>query len=407
MQPPARDSGRIRLLARKEKAGVSKADLVVKGQGTVSVLLPASSTPVTIGFAPAGREVPSLGIDIDRDKVSLWYVDGGRRYELATKAQPGIGLNPENENLPYWLSLDSNNGRVRYGKGEMLRTLMLFEYSWEKTTLAALAEKGSGPLAFTKDLARVQVLPAEVIALELLPVPVNLDPSPFIVPSDAVTMESLSLNADSVIADLPAACQQLYATVAGRGMTITPPDFPDFPQAIQRSILTPGCICYQKLAEKDPQFGYLRVTIDGNLGDSPGQPYVLEIWPAGNGSPIHNHGRACAIIKVLHGQIQVSLFAALSPALQVPWKQVTFAAGDVTFLSPDYYQIHQLFNPLPKGEDFCATIQSYRYPDSDHAHYEYFDYIDGSTIQQFTPDSDWEYLEFKRLIRQEWDARPH
>jgi len=390
----------MRLLTHTAEAGSNTAALVVKGQGTASVLVAPEQKPFSIIFATDQQQQPTLGLDIDSQQVRLWYKDaGGQLHILDTK--PGVGLNPEGESQPYWLSLDTNNSRVRYGKGEMLRTLMLFEYSWAD----AVTPTQASPLAFTKDLAQVQVLPVEVLGLEILAIPVNLDPAPHIVPSDAVTLESLSLNTSSVIADLPPACQQLYATVAGRGITITPADFPEFPEAIQHSIVTPGCLCYEKLKEKDPIFGYLRVTIDGNLGDSPGQPYVLEIWPAGNGSPIHNHGRACAIIQVLFGKIQVSLFAALSPAITQPWGQVVFNAGDVTFLTPDYYQIHQLQNPLKKPDGlFCATIQSYRYPDSDHVHYEYFDYIEDGSIHQFTPDSDWTYLEFKALIQKEWQA---
>lgn len=34
-------------------------------------------------------------------------------------------------------------------------------------------------------------------------------------------------------------------------------------------------------------------------GDSPGVPYVLEIWPAGHFSPIHDHGDSNAVIKVV------------------------------------------------------------------------------------------------------------
>ena len=50
-----------------------------------------------------------------------------------------------------------------------------------------------------------------------------------------------------------------------------------------------------------------------------------------------------------------------------------------------------------------ATIQCYRYPNEDTVHYEYFDYLDDEQRRrQFMPDSDWDYLVFKELIRQEW-----
>jgi hypothetical protein len=40
----------------------------------------------------------------------------------------------------------------------------------------------------------------------------------------------------------------------------------------------------------DPHETYLRITLGHSLGKSPGIPYVLEIWPTSNYSPIHNHG---------------------------------------------------------------------------------------------------------------------
>lgn len=370
----------------------------VKGQGTVSVTT-TQNTPFSITIADPNDSNNALILWIEQDKVRLSYQD----TILAETSQRDIGLNPEHEIQPYWLSLDSNNGRVRYGKGEMLRALMLFEYSWPISNDGITIPEGDlSPQ--TKLMNQIQINNTTVNALQVLPIPVNLDPSPYIVPSAEVSLEKLSDNSVTVIADLPNACQRLYANVAGPSINLQPADFPDFAEAIQYSIITPNALCYNKLAEKDPIFGYLRITIDPNLGDSPGQPYVLEIWPAGNGSPIHDHGDACAVIKVLHGQIHVSWYAALSPQISQPWGSVTLSAGAVTFLTPDYYQIHQLQNPLPKGSEFCATIQCYRYEDSNTTHYEYFDYIEDDEIRRFDPDSDWTYLEFKRLIQEEWLA---
>ena len=210
-------------------------------------------------------------------------------------------------------------------------------------------------------------------------------------------------NLFSVAADLPQACQALYANVAGPAVTLRPADFTDFPEAINHSINTKGCLCFEELANKPKEFGYLRITMDPNMGDSPGSPFVLEIWPAGHGSPIHDHGDACAVIKVLDGTIRVKWFPGLSPDIETPYGQVDLTEGDVTFLTPRAYQIHQLFNPATDNR-MTATIQCYRYADEDTVHYEYFDYVEGGVIKQFTPDSDWEYLKFKALIHAEWTA---
>ncbi len=389
-----------RLKLRVESVKQKQAFLVVKGQGTVSVQTDASSKPFEVVCSDMSTKGSFL-LRISENKVELWLspASGGPLQLLSSKEGDGIGLNVPGLDEPYWLSIDKNNSRVRYGKGEMLRKLQLFEFAW--------IPAAKFDFDFVKNISKVSVSGTSVRSMEVLAVPINIDPSPHVVGPDNVTLESISANESVVVLDLPGACQTLYSVVAGPLITLRPVDFAQFPEAISHSILTPGCICYERLKDKDPQFGYLRVTIDGNLGDSPGQPYVLEIWPAGNGSPIHNHGRACAVINVLHGTITVSVFAALSIAAEKPWGDITFKEGDVTFLSPDYYQIHRLHNPEPKGGQFCATIQSYKYPEEDSVHYEYFDYIDQSKqiIEQFAPDSDWEYLEFKSLIRKEWQRR--
>jgi hypothetical protein len=43
------------------------------------------------------------------------------------------------------------------------------------------------------------------------------------------------------------------------------------------------------------------------------------------------------------------------------------------------------------------------YDEKDKAHYDYFDYIDGSGyIEQYEPDSDMDFVKFKKLMKQEW-----
>jgi hypothetical protein len=52
-----------------------------------------------------------------------------------------------------------------------------------------------------------------------------------------------------------------------------------------------------------------------------------------------------------------------------------------------------------------VTIQCYLYGDEDKAHYDYFDYLDGQgRKQQYEPDSDMDFVDFKALMKQEWHA---
>jgi hypothetical protein len=61
-----------------------------------------------------------------------------------------------------------------------------------------------------------------------------------------------------------------------------------------------------------PKTSYIRSTFEHKSGNSPGHPFVLEIWPKGHSSPIHNHGETTAIIKVLHGEIYSEFYNPLA-----------------------------------------------------------------------------------------------
>jgi hypothetical protein len=214
---------------------------------------------------------------------------------------------------------------------------------------------------------------------------------------------------------LSPAAQTLYNCIAGDSFVLNTPEFPDFTDAIEYSIRTPGLWCNTRLNEKATEFGssnpnetYLRITLGQNNGESPGIPYVMEIWPVGNYSPIHNHGGANAVIRVLHGNIHVSLYPFLcnSPGGVDPFATKNFKAGDITWISPTLNQVHKLEN-TENSAHACMTIQCYLYDTSNTEHYDYFDYLGEKYVKhQYEPDSDMDFNEFKHKIRAEWDARP-
>ncbi|MEA2665935.1 MAG: hypothetical protein QOI11_2879 [Candidatus Eremiobacteraeota bacterium] len=387
----------------------------VAGQGTISFTI-AADGPFRIVLndekVPAGPDHPVIVLDMGVTATTFRNRnDDSPASVIAMTSDPRALLMP-GVAIPYWFSLDTNNRRLRFGKGEMLPQLTLLEANLppkpDPTTNCA------DPYAYIANLRYVALagtpLP-QPSAHFLWPVPVTVGLPGLVVPSDAITLEDIATNRCTVSASLDQAAQVLYGTVAGRGIQLDTPDFPDFSAAIDYSIMTPGCWCYKTLEAKADEFGkpnpdetYLRITIGPNQGDSPGSPYVLEIWPGGHYSPIHDHGDAAAIIKVLHGTIWVELYPELSPAVLDYYAEAVFEQGEVTFLSPQFYQIHKLINKNPAGY-MTATIQCYRYPATDTAHYEYFDYIaEDDTIQHFTPNSDCEFLAFKEIVRQEWQA---
>jgi predicted metal-dependent enzyme (double-stranded beta helix superfamily) len=178
-------------------------------------------------------------------------------------------------------------------------------------------------------------------------------------------------------------------------------------KAIENSISTPGNWCYNKLKSKENEFGddpkmtYLRITLGQNNGESPGVAYVMEIWPPGHYSPVHSHAGANAIIKVLRGKINVSLYPFLNNTVP-PFANQTFEKNSITWISPTLNQVHKLKNNEKKT---CVTIQCYMYPEEDTSHYDYFDYIDTSGNEmKYTPDSDCSFLEFVGLMKKEFKS---
>lgn len=81
-----------------------------------------------------------------------------------------------------------------------------------------------------------------------------------------LTLEDLAIGTTTSIANLNPACQRLYTNVTGSGIQLNDKNFPDFSEALEYSIRTPGKICYKMLKSKEGEFGdpmmtYLRITL--------------------------------------------------------------------------------------------------------------------------------------------------
>ena len=298
----------------------------------------------------------------------------------------------------YWFSLDSQNTRFYAGIGEARKENLTYQANYDSRT-------------FLESL--VTIVPEKnILPLRLLRDPITENIALFVADTKKLTMDDVAAAKFMPTANMSPVCQQLYDCISGRRFVLDTPDFPDFTRAIQHSIDTKGLWCYETLQRKSTEFNpnqpniletYLRITLGQNNGESPGIPYVMEIWPSGHYSPIHNHSGANAIIRVLHGSINVALFPFLCPDGIEPFSVADFNKNDVTWISANLNQIHQLKN-LETNKDACITIQCYMYDKYDSIHYDFFDYVDDNgTIQHYNPDSDMEFLAFKEQMRMEWD----
>jgi len=297
----------------------------------------------------------------------------------------------------YWLSLDSQNQLIHAGIGEARKENIIYEFKCSPQ-IKPFLEKHTTVYSDT------------IKIMSILRDPITASIPLLVKNTEDLTMDTIASGKYMPKANLSLTSQKLYDCISGKKFVLNTPDFRSLTRAIEYSIATPGKWCYERLKAKADEFDkdkpnvketYLRITLGQNNGESPGIPYVMEIWPVGHYSPIHNHGGSSAIIRVLNGSINVSLFPFLSSDV-VPFAKADFVKDDITWISPTLNQVHQLKN---LGKDTCITIQCYTYEDSDKTHYDYFDYLDGKHTGQFEPDSDMEFLEFKATMKKEWAER--
>jgi len=316
--------------------------------------------------------------------------------------------------VSYWFSFNRDDRVLKYGKG----------YIMEQTTLLTdrfpFPEKEDDPdpweFIFRPDTAKEIIIRAPDDQTELLekslvdveklvsfyPHPLKHNWPPLVLDSSKATLDILSSNLFTMSASLPAICRELYENVSSPGVTLDwPYKNPRFSDVINYSINTEGKILNEKIKEKREknEFQYLRVNVGKDRGSSPGVPYVLEIWPPGVSSPIHSHGNAYAVEKVLYGAIKFTIYNKTWDKEKNQEELMSFTAiqGDVSWMSPNWYQTHMLTNESKKL--FCATLQCYKYGQDDELMWPYFDYLKGKTVKDFLPTSDFEQS-FKQLRKE-------
>ena len=306
----------------------------------------------------------------------------------------------------YWFSLDALNQLLYAGIGEPRIETVCYTYQFDISNKLSEANK-----MFLESIVSI-TLPVSVLPLRLLKNPITTKIPLIIKGTNELTMNDVASNTYLPNSSLSIAGQNLYNCVAGEKFILDSSDFPDFSKAIEYSINTPDLWCNTRLKQKATEFGknpqpletYLRITLGQNNGDSPGIPYVMEIWPVGHYSPVHNHSCSNAIIRVLHGEINVSLFPYLCDDGDgvEPFATCDFKTNDITWISSTLNQVHQLKN-VETNKNACITIQCYLYDIDDTIHYDYFDYLDDKNAKnQYEPDSDMDFLKFKKIMQDEW-----
>jgi len=391
-----------------KKAPDSKINLIVHGQGVL--VFTYADINQSCPFKILNKDQTD-GFDIVLSTSSVLFTRISTGEFLFNQKTSGNknGLTEEN-GAYYWFSIDSQNQTFYTGIGEPRLETATYMY----TFMFADNNSRENNKLFLESLTNIKITDS------IKPTKLIRDPITLMIPNLVKNTEELTMNTIAQGTYLPksnlsATAQILYDCISGKNFVLDDSDFPEFSKAIEYSIKTPGCWCNTRLKEKSTEFNkdkpniletYLRITLGQNNGESPGIPYVMEIWPVNHYSPIHNHSEADAIIRVLHGTINVSLFPFLCTTGVEPFAKVNFVKDDITWISPNLNQTHQLKN-LETSKDTCITIQCYMYENDDVAHYDYFDYIDDNGVKkQYEPDSDMDFVKFKALMKEEWNSRP-
>ncbi|KAJ5290782.1 hypothetical protein N7478_000033 [Penicillium angulare] len=395
------------------------AELSIVGQGTIAV---NSKTTDGIEFCVStGTSYPKLILKLTQHSATFYKKEDAAKETLLE----GTDLRPESsrfipstspkDGTVYWLSIDRSNWVLRYGKYYTSKWLTLVEVKLDDKKGEWLEQLTTVKVDDSKKPTRVMGVRVDP-NIKISRLPVTLDLPPIVVSNEAVTLRRLDFLAETSWVNLPNACQNLYHNISGEKISLdAEPEFQQLAEAIHKSVTTPGLWGHNKLKSKcknptnpDPKefvYKYLRITIGSNKGNSPGIPYVMEVWPPGHKSPIHDHGDACAVIRVLSGTIQCTWYDTLVENVDpiMLGQPVALKKDQITWLGENQYQIHALEN---KNDETCITLQCYEYPKDNDVHEEKFRFIETSTKakDRFTPNSDSTFTEFYQLMKDEWHA---
>ncbi|CAF1352855.1 unnamed protein product, partial [Didymodactylos carnosus] len=307
----------------------------------------------------------------------------------------------------YWFSLDSDNLLVKYGTGEIRDYCKIIECYLTEQDRQQLKEIKFMHIKLNNNvnINELEYLKNK-IQINIGVKPVLSDPPLLILTDTHFTNVDDLINLTGVsVSALEEPCRKLYSNISN--FNLNTDDFPHFTKTIEESIRNPNGWCYKKLREKVNHFGkrnlrttYLRITLDRNIHIVSGIPYVLEIWPSGHNSPIHNHGNSYGIIRVLYNEILISLYRSLNENNQKSIITRLLHENDCTWILPKLNQTHQISNV---SRQCCIMLQCYQYDKEDTKHYEYFNYINNTdkTLNHFNLESDMDYIEFKNMMRRE------
>eukprot|EP00933_Yihiella_yeosuensis_P051192 TRINITY_DN49061_c0_g1_i1.p1 TRINITY_DN49061_c0_g1~~TRINITY_DN49061_c0_g1_i1.p1 ORF type:complete len:504 (+),score=49.00 TRINITY_DN49061_c0_g1_i1:64-1575(+) len=161
---------------------------------------------------------------------------------------------------------------------------------------------------------------------------------------------------------------------------------PDVISRITYSLQTPGGELHNILKRKKATGGtkcYIRIGfVDAKkFGD---KTAVLELWPVGHSSPRHQHGGCAGGIKVLSGELQVSLWRTLA-GNDEPFLKKRVQVGMMTWLNRQNFHVHEVSVPntgSARFAGFALSVHLYKSCTDE------FEFVHGGKAQKSNPAND-------------------
>jgi hypothetical protein len=322
----------------------------VKGKGTIE-MSQKDSLPFELFVSTKSKaddpDAFALVLKVDNRESILGLFQNGSLRVLQRTTRAAALLQPNNGKWEtYWLSYFKDKSMVKYGVGEVRPSFFMLEFtiSAEENSVFAEIQHLHIKLNNENRLNQIGDLRNNV-KIVIGPEPVTFEPAVLVLPLPSFTLEHASHHTALTPVSLDQPCRELYESVIN--FPLNDLEFSQLTKAIEESIKTPDFWCYKKLREKSRgtlEATYLRITVGQLEGRSPGHRYVVEIWPPGHYSSIHNHSNVYGIIRVLYGTVTVKLYPSLSVATHEDHTYIekVFTEGQVTWISPRLNQTHQV-----------------------------------------------------------------
>ena len=142
----------------------------------------------------------------------------------------------------YWISLDSQNQNIYVGIGEARLDTIIYKFSWEFEK----QEDYEANKSFLESIVCIQYNDVFTQKIRILKDPIVNDVPLLVKNTCDLTMNDIASNKYLPKAHLNLVAQQLYDCISGPKFVLNDSDFPEFTQAIEYSIKTEGCWCYNK-----------------------------------------------------------------------------------------------------------------------------------------------------------------